>query len=132
MKLFPSLHRRPQPSPADLSLLSNGAPQKHTSPVLVTSPGSPLPCPWHPLLNGLFDFYHWLFSPAPGSQTPGSSGSGVFGGEKQGCLGCGRGQVVVSLAPGESVVSVVLMEWGRNHAIHSGRMKQQSRYTRFK
>lgn len=32
----------------------------------------------------------------------------------------------------ESVVSVVLMEWGRDHAIHSGRMKQQSRYTRFK
>lgn len=74
---------------------------KHTSPVLVTSPGSPLPCPWHPLLNGLFDSYHWLFSPAPGSQTPGSNGSGVFGGEKPGCLGCGRGQVVVSsLAPG--------------------------------
>lgn len=74
-KLFPNLPRHPQPYPADLSLLLNRAPLEHTSP-MVTSPCLLLPCPWHPLVNGLFDSVHWLFS-APGSQTPGGDGSGI-------------------------------------------------------
>lgn len=56
----------PEPSPADLSLLLNGSPLEHTSPV-VTSPRALLPCPWHPLVNGLFGSCYWLLSPAPGS-----------------------------------------------------------------
>lgn len=131
-KQFPSLPRRPQPAPAELSLLLKGALLEHTSPV-VTSPRSLLPCPWHPLVNGLFDSCHWLFSP-PGSQTPGGEGPGVSGEEKPGCVGWGRGQVVVSsLAPGNPPTPLYsVVEWGWNHPVNPGRMRPQSRYTRIK
>lgn len=74
----------PEPSfPADLSVLLNGSPLEHTS-LVVTSPGSLLPCPWHPLVNGPFDSCYCLFSPAPGSYTPCPEVPGV---EKRGCVG---------------------------------------------
>ena len=129
-KQFSNLPRhRSLPSPADLSVLLNGSPLEHTS-LVVTSPGSLLPCPWHPLVNGPFDSCYCLFSPAPGSYTPCPEVPGV---ENRGCVGWGRGQAVVFLArenPPSSLCSVV--ELGRNHPTNPGRMGQQSRSSRIK